>query len=66
VFVTDQASLSRHLASLRKRLKPEASLWVSWPKMASKVPTDITEDTIRKAAGPFPENPWKPSRTVRT
>jgi hypothetical protein len=53
VFVTEQASLSKHLVSLRKRLKPEASLWVSWPKKASKVPTDITEDTIRKLALPL-------------
>lgn len=53
VFVTEQVSLSEHLVSLRKRLNPEASVWVSWPKKASKVPTDITEDTIRTVALPL-------------
>jgi hypothetical protein len=34
-------------------LAPDASIWVSWPKKASKVPTDITEDTIRAVALPM-------------
>ena len=37
---------------MRKKLKPEAALWVSWPKKASKVPTTVTEDTIREVALP--------------
>ena len=28
-------------------------IWVSWPKQASKVPTDITEDVIRAVALPL-------------
>ncbi len=32
---------------LRPLLQPAGFIWVSWPKKASKVPTDITEDTIR-------------------
>ena len=36
-----------------KVLKPDAAIWVSWPKKASKVPTDITEDTIRAVALPM-------------
>ena len=28
-------------------------LWVSWPKRSAKVPTDITEDTIRELALPL-------------
>ncbi|WP_230390727.1 hypothetical protein [Reinekea sp. G2M2-21] len=28
-------------------------IWVSWPKKASKVPTDVTEDVIRKAILPL-------------
>ena len=53
VFVTEQAPLSKHLAVFREKLRPEASVWVSWPKKASKVPTDITEDTIRHLALPL-------------
>ena len=34
-------------------MKPDAAIWVSWPKKASKVPTDITEDTIRAIALPM-------------
>ena len=53
VFTTRRADLAKHLGSLRKKLKPEAAVWVSWPKKASKVPTDITEDTIREIALPL-------------
>ena len=53
VFATEQELLSKHLVALRKKLKPEACVWVSWPKKASKVPTDITEDVIRRLALPL-------------
>jgi hypothetical protein len=35
------------------KLRPDASIWVSWPKKASKVATDITEDTVRAIALPL-------------
>jgi hypothetical protein len=35
---------------MRKAIAPDGALWVSWPKKASKVPTDVTEDTIRSLA----------------
>jgi hypothetical protein len=53
VFVTQKEELARHLSALRKKLKPEAALWISWPKKASKVPTTVTEDTIRELALPL-------------
>jgi hypothetical protein len=53
VFSTRSAELSKTLAALRKTLSPNSSVWVSWPKKASKVPTDITEDTIRAVALPL-------------
>lgn len=53
VFVTERADLARHLATLRTALRPDAALWVSWPKKASKVPTTVTEDTIRALALPL-------------
>ena len=36
-----------------KKIKPAGVIWVSWPKKASKVPTDVTEDTIRELALPL-------------
>jgi hypothetical protein len=53
VFATQRADLERDLKALRKKLDPGASIWVSWPKQASKVPTDITEGTIRDVALPL-------------
>lgn len=53
LFTTQQKDLAKRLVFLRKTLKPDAAIWVSWPKKASKVPTDVTEDTIRDAALPM-------------
>jgi hypothetical protein len=53
VFASKASTLEKELAQLRRLLKPEAAVWVSWPKKASKVPTDITEDVIRSIALPL-------------
>ena len=53
MFVDSRAALKVQLDSLRERIAPTAAVWVSWPKKASKVPTDITEDTIRELALPI-------------
>ena len=45
--------MQRELKSLRQKLKQSGFIWVSWPKKSSKVPTDITEDTIRELALPL-------------
>jgi hypothetical protein len=47
IFVTERADMEAKLNMLRPLLQPAGFIWVSWPKKASKVPTDITEDTIR-------------------
>ncbi len=47
IFVTARADMEAKMAALRPLLKPTGFIWVSWPKKASKVETDITEDTIR-------------------
>jgi hypothetical protein len=52
IFVTDRADMETKLAALRPVLAPGGFIWVSWPKKASKVPTDITEDRIRDAILP--------------
>jgi len=53
IFVTQKEELAKHLNTLRRRLKPDAALWVSWPKKAAKVPTTVTEDIIRELALPI-------------
>ena len=53
LFVTRRAELAKHLAHLRKTLEPAGFVWVSWPKKASKVPTNVTEDVIREVALPL-------------
>ncbi len=53
VFVTQREDLTRELAALRTTLRPDAGLWISWPKKKSKLPTNISEDTIRELALPL-------------
>jgi hypothetical protein len=47
IFVRQRADMEAKLTMLRPFLQPAGFIWVSWPKKVSKVPTDITEDTIR-------------------
>jgi len=53
LFCERRSELARRLPAIAPRLRPDAALWVSWPKKASKVPTDITEDTVREVALPL-------------
>lgn len=53
LFVTRRAKLQKDLSGYRRRLEPKGYIWVSWPKKAAKVDTDITEDTIREVALPL-------------
>lgn len=53
LFVEQRAELAKQAAALRKALPPDAVLWISWPKKASKRPTDITEDGIRELVLPL-------------
>lgn len=52
MFVTRRADLEQRLAAVRRRMAPAAGFWVAWPKKASRVPTDMTEDVIRDVALP--------------
>ena len=49
-FTTERAALERRLGALRAAMTPSAGLWIAWPKRASKVPTDMTEDVVRDVA----------------
>jgi hypothetical protein len=53
IFTTERAEMERLLAELRHTIAATGFVWVSWPKKVPKVPTDITEDTIRAVALPM-------------
>ena len=46
-FVIARRDLERRAGRLREAIAPDGSVWVCWPKRASKVPTDMTEDVVR-------------------
>jgi len=52
VFVTARRDLERRLDALRAAIAPDGMVWVAWPKKASKVPTDVTEDVVREVVLP--------------
>ncbi|HWU94710.1 MAG TPA: hypothetical protein VN029_03875 [Sphingomonas sp.] len=52
IFVTERAKLERELDALLALIDRSGFIWVSWPKKAAKVETDITEDVIRAVALP--------------
>ena len=53
IFVTEIDELTRLLEKYRHALESGGFIWVSWPKKASKVATNITEDVIRAVALPL-------------
>ncbi len=53
LFVVERALLAKESQRLRELLKPDAVLWISWPKKVAKVATDITEDVIREVVLPM-------------
>jgi hypothetical protein len=53
VFAVAREELARHVEKLARAVFPDRMLWVAWPKRASKVPTDITEDVVREVALPL-------------
>jgi hypothetical protein len=50
LFTDKAAEVVEALPVLRDLIEPDGMIWVSWPKKASKVPTDVTEDVIRNRA----------------
>jgi hypothetical protein len=49
-FTGRHAEIEKHLADLQGAIKPYGMIWVSWPKKASKISTDVTEDIVRTEA----------------
>ena len=53
VFTASRAHLEAFLPDAMAQMARDGMIWVSWPKKASKVPSDVTEDTIREIALPL-------------
>ena len=53
LFVTERRILARKLPELAAKMDRAGGLWVCWPKRASGVATDVTEDTVRDVALPL-------------
>lgn len=53
IFVTERARLDQLLSQLRGQISPDGQIWVSWPKRASCLQSDITEDSIREICLPL-------------
>jgi hypothetical protein len=49
-FTTTRRKLESRFPTLLARLEPSGGLWIAWPKKASGVPTDLTEDVVRAVA----------------
>jgi hypothetical protein len=52
IFITRQADLASRLPGLINAIAPNGMIWVAWPKRASKIETDMTEDVIREIVLP--------------
>ena len=53
LFVTRRVRLQAALAGARRAMRDDAVVWVSWPKKAAGVPSDVTEDVVRELALPL-------------
>lgn len=53
LFTNSRDEVFRILDEARGMIKQDGMIWVSWFKKAAKLPTEITEDTIREAALPL-------------
>ena len=53
IFTNDKDELFRLAAQCVRLIKQDGTIWISWYKKAAKLPTEITEDTIREAAFPL-------------
>lgn len=52
-FTASRAVLEANAKALMEAITRDGTIWISWPKKASKVMTDITEDVIREVVLPI-------------
>ena len=53
IFCTSKVQLAKALRAIRQSMRADAQVWVSWPKKAARVATDLTEDVVRTVALPL-------------
>jgi hypothetical protein len=53
LFSTSKSELSKVLKQSMGQIKQNGMIWVSWPKKSSKIPSEISEDTVREVALPL-------------
>ena len=51
-FMTSRDELAADLGRLRAQMAPACGLWIAWPKRASKLPTDMSDQAVRDIALP--------------
>jgi hypothetical protein len=51
-FIKKRTDFERRVSSLEKMIFPDGALWIAWPKRASGIPTDVTDDVVREIALP--------------
>lgn len=49
-FSASRSTLRRRMPGLRKKIKPDGMIWVSWPKKSSGVASTVSEDVVREVA----------------
>ncbi len=49
-FTKDARQFVKDINDFKNEIKPNGMIWISWPKKAAKIPTNITEDFIRDIA----------------
>jgi hypothetical protein len=52
-FFTQKSKLAQQINSLGRLIVPSGGLWIAWPKQASKVVTDMTDQVVRDVALPL-------------
>ena len=52
IFVTRQVDFTARIPDLTTAIAPDGMIWVAWPKRASKIETDMTENVIREMVLP--------------
>ena len=52
-FCTQRVRLAKDLPTLRRKMRDDTMLWVSWPKKSAGLPTTVTEDVVRELALPL-------------
>lgn len=53
LFTKKRSELAKRLSLLREKIADTGTVWISWPKKSSGVPTDVTEDVVRAIALPL-------------